>query len=241
MLKNLFIIAFIILSLFSKEENDFAKIFPKDYRKALVFLQSNQTALKQSAYKYKHDVKFLSAIVFPELMRYSFIKDLAETTALEYAYTQKGSKLIDFSIGPFQMKPSFIEALEQEIENSDSLKKYYSDLITPLSRNELKTRTLRVSRLKKLKWQLSYLNCFLSIMDERYKNENFSNEKDRLKFYSAAYNTGFQKKSEEIRSAETFSFFPYGKLYQGKQYAYSDIVWYFYEHVFLKSKITTHT
>ena len=50
-----------------------------------------------------------TAIFFPELIRYSFIRDLLETTALEYLYIENGKNYADFSIGRMQMKPSFIE------------------------------------------------------------------------------------------------------------------------------------
>ena len=54
------------------------------------------------------------AVVFPELVRYSALMDFMETTAVKALYQQKGVKGADFSIGRFQMKPSFVEDLERQ-------------------------------------------------------------------------------------------------------------------------------
>lgn len=52
------------------------------------------------------------AIVSPELIRWTAFKDFFETTALELLYVKKGKTYADFSIGHFQIKPSFVEQLE---------------------------------------------------------------------------------------------------------------------------------
>ena len=54
------------------------------------------------------------AVVFPELVRYSALMDFMETTAVKALYQQKGVKGADFSIGRFQMKPSFVADLERQ-------------------------------------------------------------------------------------------------------------------------------
>ena len=54
------------------------------------------------------------AVVFPEIVRYSDLEDLIQIRALKVLYVQYGRKYADFSVGHFQMKPSFIEQLEAD-------------------------------------------------------------------------------------------------------------------------------
>ncbi len=221
--------------------DDFSVIFPDDYKKALYFMQANHNGLKNSAVKYKHSVELLSTVVFPEVMRYSLIKDFIETTGLEYIYITHGSTYADFSIGPFQMKPSFAEHLEQAVEDSDSLKNIYKSLTSYALSDKASVRALRIKRLKSLDWQLIYLNVFISATALKFKNERFNTLQDSLRFYASAYNTGLYKTAEAIKNSVSYNYFPYGKSYEGKQYAYSDVAVYFHEHVFLKHKIPITT
>ena len=87
----------------------------------------------------KYDVSYPMAIavVFPEIVRYSAIRDKIEITLLKALYINLGEDYADFSIGQFQMKPSFAEALHkkapmlkgrlrklfQEKSKSDNIKK----------------------------------------------------------------------------------------------------------------------
>lgn len=52
------------------------------------------------------------AVVFPELLRYSRVQDGVEQAALLALYVQGGKAKADFSVGMFQMKPSFAEQVE---------------------------------------------------------------------------------------------------------------------------------
>ena len=58
------------------------------------------------------DAAFMQAIVFPELMLYNSVKDDIESESLRVLYVQFGKAYADFSVGPFQMKPSFAEEVE---------------------------------------------------------------------------------------------------------------------------------
>lgn len=83
---------------------DFAAIFGEDYQKAMTFCRENKEAIETKANQYELPADQLTAIIFPELIRYSTFQNFFETKTLEYVYVQQGSTVVDFSIGHFQMK-----------------------------------------------------------------------------------------------------------------------------------------
>ncbi len=104
MQKPLLILLHLLLSFSTTEKAAYEVIFAEDYKSALNYLRQNSQAFKASASTYGHSPELLTSIVFPELVRYSIISDLVETSALEYIYLSGGSGAADFSIGRFQMK-----------------------------------------------------------------------------------------------------------------------------------------
>jgi hypothetical protein len=237
MQKSLLILLHTLLPFSNPEKAAYDVIFAGDYQSALTYIRQNSQAFKASAYTYGHSPELLTSIVFPELVRYSMISDILETTALEYIYLSGGSGAADFSIGRFQMKPSFVEQLESEIEQSDSLKSKYRKAITYQHEKEFSQRAQRLQRLKTMSWQLLYLNAFVDVVTEKFKDQHFKGTEDSLQFYASAYNGGFCRQAQQIRTSATQRLFPYGTGYDGPQYAYADVAVYFHSHVFLKKKL----
>jgi hypothetical protein len=184
----LIISAFFLISFSGGVIKYYDKLFPKDYSAALNFININSSKFKSISLKYKHNPGFTTAIVFPEIMRYSVLQDFIETSALEIAYTNYGSSVADFSIGRFQMKPSFIESLEHEINKNDSLSAIFSEILFKSNISELEKRKTRLQHLQTINWQIIYLNAFIAICDKRFKELDFESTTDKLLFYATAYN-----------------------------------------------------
>lgn len=236
MQKPLLILLHLLLSFSGKEQTVYEVIFAEDYTSALNYLRQNSQAFKTSASTYGHSPELLTSIVFPELVRYSMISDLLETSALEYIYLSGGSGAADFSIGRFQMKPSFVEQLETNIGQSDALKVKYASIIAYKTDNAFGQRNRRLQRLNSASWQLVYLNAFVDVVHENFKDLEFKDTEDSLRFYASAYNGGFDRQAQQIKTAAGQCLFPYGAGYEGTQYAYSDVSVYFHSRVFLKKK-----
>ena len=224
------IFSFCLLSFSDKKTIRYEQVFSDDYADAKKFLKTNFDELEIAAYKFRHNMLFSNAIVFPELMRYSVLKDILETSALEIMYVEYGKKAADFSIGRFQMKASFIESLEEEIIKNDSLLKVYGVIIMDKNRNEREKRQIRVNRLKTNKWQITYLHTFIAICDERFKSFKPENINQKLVLYSTAYNSGFYQKPEILLEKSENRCFPYGQKFEGTQYSYSDISNYYFSY-----------
>lgn len=236
MQKSLLIFLYSLLSFSNTEKAAYEVIFAEDYKQALNYIRQNSQAFKTSATRYRHSPELLTCIVFPELLRYSMISDFLETSALDYIYLSGGSSAADFSIGHFQMKPSFAEQLETALEQSDSLNTKYKAVLSYPCGKGFRQRSQRLQRLKSTSWQLIYLNAFVDVVAEKFKDLRFNSTEDSLRFYASAYNGGFCRQAEEIRTGAGQCLFPYGTGYEGSQYAYSDVSVYFHSHVFLKTK-----
>lgn len=210
---------------------DFATIFGEDYQKAMTFCTTHKSKIETKAKTYKIPANQLTAIVFPELIRYSTFQNFFETKALEYVYVQQGSKVADFSIGHFQMKPSFVEALEGAIIKDEHLKKHFHHLLIPTSYTLSQQREIRLKRLQELSWQLDYLCCFYVLVNQKFETTLSSlNSQEQLKFLATAYNTGFHKSSERIERAMHQASYPYGSKYpEDQQYIYAAVAWDYYQ------------
>ncbi|HKG07162.1 MAG TPA: hypothetical protein VKB19_11920, partial [Pedobacter sp.] len=102
---------------------DFKKIFSTPYKQANKSAERIRPRIKRLAFVYNEDSRIIESVIFPELMRYNEFYDVVETGSLMSLYTTFGQDYSDFSIGMFQMKPSFALSLETLL-NSGTLKKW---------------------------------------------------------------------------------------------------------------------
>lgn len=137
--------------------------------------------------------EFMQAIVFPEVMRYNSLKDGIEAESLRTLYVQFGEEYANFSIGLFQMKPTFAIQVEAKAASllPGSLQKELQLGYTETSERNI--RMERVQRLQDEDWQLVYLTAFVAICNTVYGNKSFNSPTERLQWYATLYNAGFDK------------------------------------------------
>lgn len=168
-----------------------------------------------------------SAIVFPELIRYNRFRDFAETSALELLYIKHGKEVADFSIGRFQMKPSFIEKMETLLKNDYLMKTEFDRVNKYPTADSLEIRKIRLDRLKSQEWQFLYLACFIKLAEKAYLNYMDDNPENQLLILSSAYNRGFGATYDELKILSETKTFPYGNKHFGR-YSYYDIAKFYY-------------
>ena len=138
------------------------------------------------------------SVIFPELIRYSLFQDRMETGSVKSVYVSRGSAGCDFSIGRFQMKPSFVEKLEKRWMRSDLPRKY--DLYFDTKDSQM-ARRVRISRMEKEEWQCIYLAVFLKMLYLDYGSVNKDgvhtqdgldslSRKEQVRLAATAYNCG---------------------------------------------------
>lgn len=201
--------------------------FGDSYDEAINYCQSQKKSINSVFKKCGISSEEAISIVFPEIIRYNRFSDFAETTALEVAYVQAGKNVADFSIGHFQMKPSFVESLERELLNYKDILQTFKEVVTyePNSSNEF-IRSERIERLKQEAWQLKYLACFIRLAEKRFAKELNSKPQERLMILSSAYNKGLNSTYEELKTLSEKKTFPYGKTIAGR-FSYFDVANYF--------------
>ncbi len=141
------------------------------------------------------DVATALAVVMPELIRYDCLKDQLETMALKMLYMQYGKNYANFSIGRFQMKPSFAEGLEYLLLKSGTRK--FMSIVADTSNSEY-ARKKRVERLSSINFQMQYLALFMTVVECGFPEVEQMSEWDRVRFYATAYNYGFNMDAEQI-------------------------------------------
>lgn len=208
---------------------DFGKTFGNKATKAKVKLQKLNESFELCSKLCNEDVAFMQSIVFPEVMRYNSLKDGIETESLKTLYVQFGQEYANFSIGIFQMKPTF--AIEVEIKAKqllpDSIYKELQ-LTYDVTEDEL-VRDKRVERLQDNEWQLVYLTAFICICNETYKQKAFANEKEKLQLYATVYNAGFNKSETYISQKIKEEIFFLEQGMPDKKFKYAAIATWYYQ------------
>jgi hypothetical protein len=155
----------------------------------------------------KEKGKIIYSIVAPEVSMYKSFLNLMETGAAEIFYANMGGEYGNFSLGIFQMKPSFIEKIEGNYKKYCKKGEYLNGLSYAHDLNLDEIRGERIGRLKSEEWQQIYLICFYEIMEVKYANK-FPDLRTKISFYAAAYNYGFQSNYDEIKIWEKKISFP---------------------------------
>ena len=143
------------------------------------------------------DPLMAEAVVWPEMERYSLLKDMMEATANYGSYVSTGGGP-DFSIGIFQMKPSFLEAMEKAWMRCGLARQYELWFDTD---DTATARRVRISRLQKEEWQVIYVGVFLRLLYASYGSYNKKGERtqdglemlsieEQVRLAATAYNRG---------------------------------------------------
>lgn len=201
------------------------------YSAAVKFFVGNQYEIAAQCTRYKVPARAIVSIVFPEVMRFNQLSNFMETSALHAAYTNGGKEVVDFSIGHFQMKPSFVERLEQSVQhNIAAWGQPFANVAQYKSNHEAGHRYERLQRMEQLSWQVTYACCFYAYVVNTFGRYFLhKSEEDKIWFLAAAYNVGIQYNSEHIERIGSIPNFPYGVRQPSEnQYVYSDVALDFY-------------
>jgi len=211
-----------VLSSYSQSP-DYSKIFGNDWQKALDFVEENNHWMKPALIRQNVPWSTAVAVVFPELVRYSALRDKMEITLLKTLYRNLGNDYADFSVGPFQIKPSFAERMIEECRGTRTGRLFRS---RDQFRNDYQFRAYIISELEDPVKEFNFVIAFLKICEKRFR---LKNEEDslRIKFLAAAYNTGFWKSEDEIRIMSEKKFFN-TKLIKTENYPYADVSLFWY-------------
>lgn len=206
-------------------EDDYSKIFGNDWDKAEEFVKENEEWMRRLSKITNISYYEAVSVVFPELVRYSALRDRIEVALLQTLYINLGDEYADFSIGYLQMKPSFAGAV---YANSHLL---IGNLRNHFRNNKEKNnpgefRRTIVEDMQKPWIQFIYLAAFIKICESRFSLSDLD-EEQRIRFLSTAYNFSFLKNQDQINAMTGSRYFTTGKD-NGRYFSYSDISLYWY-------------
>jgi len=212
----------------SLDPADYAKIFGRAYAAALEFA-GRHAEVDEIFRAWDIPAAFAWAIVFPELIRYSALADVLETGNLKVLYVQFGRGYADFSVGHFQMKPSFAETLERDFLRLADVADKARMEGTPFGRADtIENRRARAARLTDVAGQARYLAVFIRVMDKLYPRESWADDVDKLRFYATAYNVGYRRGAAQIRKEAVLPRFHTGLIFSKPAFSYAAISADFY-------------
>jgi len=192
-------ICFVALSAHAQEKvavKDLTSELGNKYYDAVDYLLKNlwitDTIIQE---KLRPDIA-LSAII-PSMIRYSALRDIVEASAMRTLYISSGRKYAHYSVGRFQMKPSFAELVERTYTRQKLGPYKFMISNTPKARSE------RARRLESIEWQVRYMVMFNKIMDKRYAHIKWKNDEDKARFYATAFDVGFNRDERTIRRMMT--------------------------------------
>jgi hypothetical protein len=212
------IICISLLSFKPPEKTDYKKVFGSKYLWALNWLKQNDGLIHEYAVGFNIPERELKAIVFPELIRYNSFFNALEVESLKYLYVKEGKDYADFSVGYFQMKPSFAEAVEVDAFSLLPIKyRNESAWRSKLSDDE-QSRRERVKRLSNARQQMIYLCALYKLCEKRFQ---INSPEERVKLFATCYNAGYR------RSYESLALFMVKNNYHG--YNYSSVSLYYFQ------------
>ena len=215
-------------SLFSQQKPKYSERYPKNYSNGILWINQNYQTADSIIKGFGLETKIVLAIGFPECTRYSETSDFFETGSNNYLYVTFGSTYSNFSSGRFQMKPSFVEKLEQFILSDKSKSIFHPYFLYENSKDEKSKRRKRLARLESTRWQIIYLSAFFSYLEGKYNQKKWSNIDEKIDFFATAYNRGFWLDESEILKWKTISFFPTGKSDSTNNYPYGIVALEFF-------------
>jgi hypothetical protein len=222
------LLSFSCFSVWAQAQNplSFREAFSQEYEEATYWVKANKLFINKELGTKK--APFLISLVFPEIVRFEEWKNVLELSALELAYVQSGSREVDFSVGYFQMKLSFIEYLENQSSHFQ-VDASLTSFLQIKGESEKEIRRKRLDRLKELDSQLRYVAVFYQIAMQKYTEAlRLKSLEYQLKFLATAYNSGLKTPLSTLLQRLHHKRFPYGYTYKGLQYNYAEIALNFY-------------
>ena len=174
---------------------DYRKVFGNDWTAAASYVSEHHAEWQQTFDEFEVDARIAEAIVFPELIRYSMWQDEIEKVAVGALYVTGGHQKADFSIGRFQMKPSFAEAVEREWNRSPLAETYHFSFNLL---DNAEARRSRIRRLSDAEGQCRYLAIFIRLQYLRHPCLQQLSPKKQVRYLATVYNRSYTASWKEV-------------------------------------------
>lgn len=215
---------------------DYKEIFGSNWDKALAYENENKSWMRPILDRNHIPYYIAVAVVFPELVRYSALRDKMEITLLKTLYINLGDQYANFSIGQFQIKPSFAELIRKDCPSALGRKSGIIFMQPEKFENISDYRKTIVADLENAESEFKYVAAFYKICEKKFRI-NKMDERERLRFLATAYNYGLDKTEDEIRNMMDKKYFN-TKLIRTQNYSYAEVALFWYDNYSKSQKDT---
>lgn len=198
------------------------------YTKAAGWIARNRW-VRDSLARYGVPFGEAMAVVFPELTRYAALEDEMEVTGLMVLYVRLGPRYADFSVGRFQMKPSFLVHLERDARRY--LAARVVDSLCPwlgAGDDSREARSRRVNSLADDRKEVSYLALFYKVCMRRFPDLAHRSGEARIRFLATAYNAGYYRPAAGIYEEMKRKSFPVFGIQGPSRVSYASLAVYWW-------------
>jgi hypothetical protein len=205
------------------DEPDYPFIFGSNWQKACSYIEENKNWMQKTCSENKVDFDLVSSVIFPELVRYSALRDKIEITLLKALYVHYGAEYSNFSVGIFQIKPGCAQEILKHVSklNEPQFDDHFSYFFQRYSEREKRQAIVR--ELEDPAREFYFVVALVRILEKKYSREKWENTDEKLRFYSAAYNAGFSSPEKYIRGMMTAKQFHTKLNKPAVTYCYPDI------------------
>lgn len=209
------------------QKADYPQLFGKDWDAAIEFVSKNSNRFDKYLNTNEISKDLAIAIIFPELIRYSALRNKMEVGMLKTLYVYKGAAYANFSVGHFQMKPSFAQQVLAETKRYRIkwANRYFRDIYK--TNDSIAYRRKIVAMLDNFEGQAILLVAFIKICDLKY-GLNEMVESDRVKIYSTAYNGGIHLRYDQLMALMRKKHYHIGFKSSKELFSYADISHYYW-------------
>ncbi len=203
---------------------DYSTILGNHWQAAETWVSNNEFWIRPEIEQYNISYNEAVAVIFPEVVRFSIMRDNRDKAILKALYVNNGKKYAEFSIGILRMKPSFAEAVRQELSLVDD-----SRLQKILSRrhsymDERRYRAMITDELEDIRVQISYVTAYMLL----YANKPAMPEgEERIRLLAAGYNETPIMDAEGLRLKADEKLFGTDPVTEEK-YFYCDVALFWY-------------
>ncbi|MDE7412921.1 MAG: hypothetical protein K2N05_03900 [Muribaculaceae bacterium] len=206
----------------------YAAAYPSNFSEAIDFFRTYRSEfVNNTPGLTEQERRMAAAIVAPEVSTYSTVINFIELRSMFVSYVYQGGG--NFSVGVFQMKPSFAEDIEKKVMEDRELTKEYASWIADFCPGEsIKAdRRARLNRLDDPIWQMRYLTLFFRLAQKKTTKIKFKNNDEKLHYLATLYNSGIDITKEKAYKMMTQKRFPHFN----PQFNYSAISLEFYKYM----------
>lgn len=208
------------------QSTDYAKVFGSDWEQALKYEKENRLWMEKVLKDNKIPYDYALAVVFPELVRYSALRDKMEITLLKALYINLGEQYANFSIGRFQIKPSFAEYIRAGSTILPKRKLQFRFAQPDDFSNITEYRKSIVTDLESDQKEINYIIAFYKICERKFDLAAMD-ENTKIKFLATAYNYGPDKSQAEIEKMIDKKFFN-TKIIKTENYSYAEVALFWF-------------